>query len=144
MLITVSGLGFAASHFLAGHPTCGRLHGHNYRVEIVCEGEPDDRGMVADFHDIRAAAAAVLDEVDHLTLLPGKSSEVSVAVEGDEVHVTGCKSLVLPREDVVVLPVRNTTCEELAVWLHDRLVEDVPSLVNVRLWENERSSAAYP
>lgn len=144
MLITVSGLGFAASHFLAGHPTCGHLHGHNYRVEIVCEGEPDDRGMVADFHDIRAAAAAVLDEVDHRTLLPGENDEVNVTVEGDEVRVTGCKALVLPREDVVVLPVRNTTCEELVAWLHGRMTEHIPSLVNVRLWENERSSAAYP
>ena len=100
--------------------------------------------MVADFHDIRAAAAVVLDEVDHRTLLPGESNEVNVVVEGDEVRVTGCKTLVLPREDVVVLPVRNTTCEELVKWFHGKMAEHIPSLVNVRLWENERSSAAYP
>ena len=27
------------AHFLPGHPKCGQVHGHTYKVEVVIEGE---------------------------------------------------------------------------------------------------------
>ena len=37
------------AHFLPGHPKCGQVHGHTYRVDVVIEGESDkrrdDRGL---------------------------------------------------------------------------------------------------
>ncbi|TDI89346.1 MAG: 6-carboxytetrahydropterin synthase QueD, partial [Caldithrix sp.] len=36
------------AHFLPGHPKCGQLHGHTYKVEVVIEGENKD-GMIIDF-----------------------------------------------------------------------------------------------
>ena len=41
------------AHLLPGHPKCGHLHGHTYRVEVVVEGEMKD-GMVLDFADLKA------------------------------------------------------------------------------------------
>ncbi|HLE81832.1 MAG TPA: 6-carboxytetrahydropterin synthase, partial [Dehalococcoidia bacterium] len=26
---------FSAAHMLVGHPKCGRMHGHNYRVDVT-------------------------------------------------------------------------------------------------------------
>ena len=53
------------AHLLPGHPKCGQLHGHTYRVEIMVEGEADSGGMVVDFADLRARVRAVLDDYDH-------------------------------------------------------------------------------
>lgn len=47
---------------------CGRMHGHNYRVEVTAEGFVKPSGMVIDFSDLRRGMAKVLDELDHQTL----------------------------------------------------------------------------
>jgi 6-pyruvoyltetrahydropterin/6-carboxytetrahydropterin synthase len=67
---------FDAAHFLpfvpAGHK-CGRMHGHTYRVEVVLEGEPDERGMVVDYAEIAAVWQPIFDAIDHreLNAVPG-------------------------------------------------------------------------
>jgi 6-pyruvoyltetrahydropterin/6-carboxytetrahydropterin synthase len=53
-----------AAHFLPGHPKCGQIHGHTYKVEIVVEGEMKG-GMLLDFADLRAQIRAVFATYDH-------------------------------------------------------------------------------
>lgn len=55
------------AHYLPGHPKCGELHGHTYKVEIVIEGENTD-GMIIDFADMKMAINEVLNEYDHKSL----------------------------------------------------------------------------
>ena len=52
------------AHSLPGHPKCGRLHGHTYRVEVVIEGQKNS-GMLIDFADLRRTVREVLAEYDH-------------------------------------------------------------------------------
>ena len=62
---------FDAAHWLPnvseGHK-CARLHGHTYRVEIACEGEPDKRGMVVDYAEITQAWNPIHALLDHRLL----------------------------------------------------------------------------
>jgi 6-pyruvoyltetrahydropterin/6-carboxytetrahydropterin synthase len=53
------------AHFLPGHPKCGQVHGHTYKVEIVVEGESTREGMVVDFSDLKARTREVLGRYDH-------------------------------------------------------------------------------
>lgn len=55
------------AHFLPGHPRCGQLHGHTYKVEVIIEGEKKD-GMVLDFADMKKAIHLVLRKYDHKSL----------------------------------------------------------------------------
>jgi 6-pyruvoyltetrahydropterin/6-carboxytetrahydropterin synthase len=52
------------AHFLPGHPKCGQVHGHTYKVEVIIEGQAS-RGMVVDFADLKARTREVLQEYDH-------------------------------------------------------------------------------
>ncbi len=52
------------AHFLPGHPKCGQLHGHTYRVEITIEGEPKG-GMLMDFADLKQEVRDALARYDH-------------------------------------------------------------------------------
>ena len=52
------------AHFLPGHPKCGQLHGHTYKVEVVVEGEAK-AGMIVDFADLKAQTRALLAQYDH-------------------------------------------------------------------------------
>ncbi len=75
---------FDAAHFLPKVPAdhkCHRMHGHTYRVEIICEGEPDERGMVIDYAEIADAWAPLHDRLDHRILnddpeLPNPTTEL--------------------------------------------------------------------
>lgn len=59
---------FSASHQLRGlapgHP-CGRLHGHNYRAELVLAGPTGPAGMVLDYGELAPFAAWVAERFDH-------------------------------------------------------------------------------
>lgn len=62
---------FDAAHWLPmvadGHK-CKRMHGHTYRVEIVCAGDLDRRGMVVDYEEIAKAWLPLMNELDHRVL----------------------------------------------------------------------------
>lgn len=67
---------FESAHFLPKVPEghrCRNLHGHNYRVEIVLQGEVDERGFVRDFGELDSDIAPLLKRVDHKLLneVPG-------------------------------------------------------------------------
>jgi len=51
----------SASHFLPGHKKCGKMHGHNYKIEVWCSVDKLVKGMVVDFDKIKA----IISEMDH-------------------------------------------------------------------------------
>jgi len=57
-----------AAHYLPGHETCGKMHGHTYRVELVVEGEKGETGMVMDFYEMKSILKKALAEYDHRCL----------------------------------------------------------------------------
>ena len=61
--------GFEAAHRLPNVPQghkCRRLHGHSFRVELICEGEIDpNTGWLIDFADIKRAFEPVYARLDH-------------------------------------------------------------------------------
>ena len=62
---------FDAAHRLPEHPgPCQNLHGHTYRLQVLCEGPIDPRtGMVLDFADLKEAVKSrVLAHLDHTYL----------------------------------------------------------------------------
>ncbi len=57
-----------SAHYLPEHGTCGIVHGHTYKVEVIIEGEKSDDGMVMDFYEIKKAVKETLKEYDHRLL----------------------------------------------------------------------------
>lgn len=124
------GLTFAAAHFITyGGTECESLHGHNYRVRAALAGAINEEAYVYDFVKLRERLAALVDELDHRLLLPEENPEIRVRRDGDGVEVAARgRAFRFPSSDVVHLPVRNTTAEELARYLADRLIS---------VWEEE-------
>ncbi len=77
---------FSASHQLEGllddHP-CGRLHGHNYRIELILAAEVlNSTGFIVDYGDLRPFQKLIDDELDHRHLndvLPFQTSAENIA-----------------------------------------------------------------
>jgi 6-pyruvoyltetrahydropterin/6-carboxytetrahydropterin synthase len=152
--VTKDYLVFASAHFItfAGH-RCESLHGHNYRVGVTLEGALDEGSWyVFDFVTLKKLMRQLVDEIDHLVLLPTENPIIGVREEGDMVHVTvaGAPRYVFPRRDCALLPIPNTTVEMLAQLLTGRLRAEVErigavhlSAIELEVEENFGQSAVY-
>lgn len=117
---------FSAAHFTIFSATKREnLHGHNFTVQAELEGAVSDNGMTFDYAECRRRLIEACMKLNEITLLPGKSPHLTVTEEGGHViaHFNG-ERIPFLRRDVMVLPVRNVTCEELSAYLLDDVVRD--------------------
>jgi 6-pyruvoyltetrahydropterin/6-carboxytetrahydropterin synthase len=127
----VSKITFSATHLIAGHSKCGRLHGHDYAINAVIEGEIGADGVIMDFIDVKEFLRGVASELDHKVLVPAKDPSVVLSGESVRYSQSG-KSYEFPRSDCVMLDVSVTSAEELSEWVIRRLLERVRFPGNVK------------
>jgi 6-pyruvoyltetrahydropterin/6-carboxytetrahydropterin synthase len=119
---------FASGHFITYGDMCEGLHGHNYRARVELEGELDENSYVFDFVTLKRIMRRLVDEIDHKMLLPLENPFLQLREEGGEIEVRYReRRYVFPRDDVVLLPIPNTTAEMLARYLADRLKAELAS-----------------
>jgi len=114
---------FASAHFLIFAD--GRreaLHGHNYQVSVALEGELDRAGVVLDFIALKPVVKQVCDGLDHRTLVQARSPVIAVRRRAPEVVINYRRQrLILPRRDVILLPLENTSTELLAEYIGQQI-----------------------
>lgn len=122
---------FSAAHFTIFSATRREnLHGHNFSVQAELEGAVSENGMTFDYAECRRRLLEACARLNEITLLPAKSPHLTVREEGGHVvALFNDERLTFLRRDVLVLPVRNVTCEELAAYLLDGIVDDKAYLV---------------
>jgi 6-pyruvoyltetrahydropterin/6-carboxytetrahydropterin synthase len=135
VLLQKEQLVFSAAHFITfAGDICECLHGHNYGVRAEVEGPLDENRYVVDFIAFRDSLAEIVKKLDHHMLLPLNHPMIQVTEEGKEV-VTRFrdKRWVFPREDCQLLPIGNTTAEEIAWWIGTELKSAMKPKVGDRL-----------
>ena len=107
---------FASAHFLIfANGRREPLHGHNYQVSVAMEGELDHSGVVLDFIAFKPVVKQICDDLDHRTLIQTKSPIIKVRQRARAVEIVYKKQrILLPRSDVILLPLVNTSTELLA------------------------------
>jgi 6-pyruvoyltetrahydropterin/6-carboxytetrahydropterin synthase len=107
---------FSASHIIEGLPPehpCGRLHGHNYEVEVVLEtSDLDKNGFVRDYRDLAKLKDFIDSTIDHA-------------------HLND------------VLGHGSTTAEVLSKWFYDWCKQQWSEVVAVKISETPRTWAEY-
>lgn len=118
-------LHFACAHFTVFSQTKREnLHGHNYFVRASATSSIGDDGLCFDYTELKDALALLCDGLDETTLLPTESPFLAYETDDKHVKITfGEERLVFLKRDVLLLPLRNITVEELARWFLDRLQE---------------------
>ncbi|MEM8913140.1 MAG: 6-pyruvoyl tetrahydropterin synthase family protein [Planctomycetota bacterium] len=114
---------FSSAHFITfAGDICERIHGHNYGVRVTVEGPLDENRYVVDFIALRDAVLEETKQLDHHVILPSDHDEIKVTVDGDETTARFReRRWVFPNEDVAMLPVINTTAEEIARVIAERV-----------------------
>ncbi len=134
---------FAAAHFITfDGDVCEPIHGHNYGVFAELEGPLDDNRYVVDFIAARKLLRGLLDQLDHHVMLPLGHPRIKLEVGDREVTARFAdRRWVFPRSECALLPVENTTAEEIAAWvgreLRDQLRAQSVELSRVRLGIDE-------
>ena len=113
---------FASAHALRNYKgRCENVHGHNWKVRVVIEGEKlDATGMLVDFLDVKSFMGEILDRIDHQFL-----NEI-------------------PPFDVI-----NPSAENIAEYFYQQMtgrLAETPVPVRIRevkIWETEIQSATY-
>ena len=113
---------FASAHALRNYKgRCENVHGHNWKVRVVIEGEKlDATGMLVDFLDVKSFMGEILDRIDHQFL-----NEI-------------------PPFDVI-----NPSAENIAEYFYQEMtgrLAETPVPVRIRevkIWETEIQSATY-
>jgi 6-pyruvoyltetrahydropterin/6-carboxytetrahydropterin synthase len=114
---------FASAHFLIfANGEREPLHGHNYQVSVAIEGELDRAGVVFDFISFKPLVKRVCDDLDHRTLIQSASPILKISRNARSVEVVYKKQkLLLPRNDVILLPLMNTSTELLAEYVAQQI-----------------------
>jgi 6-pyruvoyltetrahydropterin/6-carboxytetrahydropterin synthase len=134
ILIEKEYLKFSAAHFLIfPDGSAERLHGHNYQVTCAVSGPLSRFGLVLDFMEVKPVIRELCDQLDEHWLLPGEHHELAIEEDSDHWDVRYReRHYRAPKEDVIVLPINNTSAENLAAWvggeLKRRLVARFPDV----------------
>jgi 6-pyruvoyltetrahydropterin/6-carboxytetrahydropterin synthase len=111
---------FACSHFLIFEDGSREpLHGHNYRVKVKGDSPKLTGDMVFDFLDIKPIVREVCDSLDHKLLLPGENPRLELTEKGSnlELRTPDGSYFSFPKQDVLILPLQNTSAERLAIFI---------------------------
>lgn len=112
---------FEAAHFIKDYPgKCARLHGHNWIVEAIVQGDKlNELGILIDFKILKNELNKVLDKLDHQYL-----NELEIFVD------------------------KNPTAENLAVEIFNELetseiFNGAAKLKAVKIYETPKSCVMY-
>jgi 6-pyruvoyltetrahydropterin/6-carboxytetrahydropterin synthase len=128
---------FSSAHAIAGHPKCGRLHGHTYAVHAVVHGDAGGDEMVFDFGVVKQTLRRIADRLDHRFICPERAATRA----GREIVVKlGSKAYRLPASDVALVPVSASSAERLAEYFAAALAASVafpPSVHSIEVGVDE-------
>jgi 6-pyruvoyltetrahydropterin/6-carboxytetrahydropterin synthase len=150
--VRVQGMQWAAGHFATFGRQCEPLHGHNYEVAAEAEGSLTRDSWVVDFGVLKSLLREFTRDLEHKFMLQRDSRilEIDETETAWKVRTPANVGYVLPKSDVVALPIDNTTAERLAQWLCERLwralaERGAPNLRSLMLevWEAPGQSGSY-
>lgn len=102
------------------------LHGHNYRVSLKGEAPQLDNDMVFDFLDIKPIVRDLCNELDHRLLLPESNPLLKIFDQNKNYKITlGEDEFSIPKKDCLILPITNTSAENFAYYLANKIQDKV-------------------
>jgi 6-pyruvoyltetrahydropterin/6-carboxytetrahydropterin synthase len=119
-------LKFSAAHFTIFSATeRERLHGHNFSVTARLVAPVDDNGMCFRYALFKTHLRKLCQTLDEYTLLAAHSPHLRITEHGTQYRVLfNNEELFYLQADTLLLPIRNTTVEELSHYLLEHLLQD--------------------
>ena len=110
------------------------LHGHNYRVQLRADAPRLEGDMVFDFLNIKPIVKEVCDSLDHKLLIPRENPLLKVFEDkrNYKISTPDGDEFSFPKQDVLLLPILNTSAERIAIYLAKMIDEKTLEQFNFR------------
>lgn len=136
---------FSAAHFLIfDEKHAERLHGHNYQVKVdikaPIENQHHHDGYFVDFNVFKKYIKARLDQWDEIVLLPARHPDMQFKKTEHSLEVTfRDRFYVFPISEVILLPVSNTSVEQLSRLLAEDFYQEFQQygVIKVKVYVEE-------
>lgn len=144
MKIQVSGINIPCAHFIEVDGIFETLHGHNLMVSAEVEGE-EREGLVMDFRDLEKLLEKTGSKVDHRVIIPKDNPYLKISHSGGYFEILACnKRYRIPETDVALLPIGNSTVEEIGRFFYNEVIQGLPeglklNFVSVQEIEGKRA-----
>lgn len=121
---------FNAAHFIAFKGFRERLHGHNYVVSLTLSGDemnPED-GYLVDFGDVKKVVVKICKRMNEHFILPVNSDVLEATLVDDSWRIKCTQDdtlFVMPRDDVLSLPIVHSSAEELADYVCSQVLAEI-------------------
>ena len=122
---------FSAGHFTIFSATeRENLHGHNYSVHGVFVTAKSDNGLSFDYRFYKDKLRELCSRLDEFVIIPTLSKHLIISETDQYVNVIfNHEEMRFLKRDVILLPIKNSTVEELSDWFLKELIKDESHLV---------------
>lgn len=119
-------MSFSAGHFTLFSPTNREpLHGHNFSVAVSFDTWVGDMGLAFDYRIYKNIVMEICDRLHHHMLIPTESPYLEVSSDEDYLYAYfNLQKIPFLKSDVILLPLRNISVEELSAWIVEQLIAD--------------------
>lgn len=119
---------FYAAHFCILPGWREKLHGHNYQVGVTVQSSRiNDDGYIMPFKQLKQGIRAVCESLNERFLLPVLNPTIQIEdLPDSHIRITlpDGKYFIFPSEDVLKIPIKHSTCEELSRYILHRISQE--------------------
>lgn len=139
MFILKNEIQFDAAHYLSGYDgKCSNIHGHRYRVVVelasdTLQADGPQRGMVADFGDVKALLKQLAEQYDHKLFIEDNQDGRAVAAALAQI----------PNQFAVLLVPYRPTAEEMSRSFYQQIKDAGYPVYSVEVFETPVNSCIY-
>lgn len=139
MFILKNEIQFDTAHYLSGYQgKCSNIHGHRYRLIVELASETlqqsgQQRGMVADFGNVKAMLKNIADFYDHKLLIEDNEDGRAVAEQLAKV----------PNQFAICMVNYRPTAEEMSRDIYQQMKAAGYPIYSVELFETPVNSCIY-
>lgn len=139
-------LKFSAAHFtIFNTRERERLHGHNYAVTCRITAPVGDDGLTCDYAVFKQKLYVLVNGLDEYTIIAKFSPHLKIE-DADSFYKIHFHDhfMLLRKAETLLLPIRNTTVEELSFYILDELTKDKAFLKQYDVRRLETTVASGP
>lgn len=127
---------FSAGHFTIFSKTQREnLHGHNYRLYVSLTTSLNGDGLSIDYRIYKEKIRALCKILDEIVIIPGKCEYLIITEKDPYLQVEfNAETMIFLKRDVIILPIKNVTVEELSNWFIQQLIGEKLNLAKDKIF----------
>lgn len=126
---------FSIAHFtIFSKEKRERLHGHNYQLKVFIDLKNIENGMAFDYREVKVSIRSLCKRLDERFAVQELSPYLKITKNKEMISLKFAgEKMSFPADDVLLLPIENTTLECLGDYVIDQLLAGMSTGVRANI-----------